>query len=485
MEDRDAEAAIGSSNTAAFRSANKQINEARTPEELNRIAEQFLRENLDRSNALRLHQGDPAAYPKPETMPLNARERSLLFFGRAPEHHTAERKADDVHTRLKRKDRWPEQAQGATLRHTPARIVFTLAWLTVALIAASASQSNKLDPDLNRLAAQAEQARAAGRLDEAVRLYQQSLRRRPQWKEGWWALSTSYYEAGKFAEARRAFQKLSALEPRSGAAWAMLGLSEYELRDYPSALAHLQRGRERGLDAQPQLQASAGYHEAILLNRSGQFEAAYNRLELLARGGDANDDLLLALGSHALRRAQSPQETPAADRELSLLAGRAAFYEANNHSREAREAHDELKARYPDTPGVAYARGLFLLREAPDEALAEFRRELELSPQHVEARLQIALELLKRNDAAAGLPLAEEAVKLAPGLAVAHYALGRLLLAEKQADRAPSELLMAVKLAPHSPEIRFALAQAYERAGRKAEAARARTEFLRLDKLRR
>jgi hypothetical protein len=76
--------------SAAFRSAHKQMTEACTPEELNRTAEQFLRENLDRGNALRLHQTDPIAYPKPETMPLNHRERSLLFFGRAPEHHNAE-----------------------------------------------------------------------------------------------------------------------------------------------------------------------------------------------------------------------------------------------------------------------------------------------------------------------------------------------------------------------------------------------------------
>jgi hypothetical protein len=76
--------------SAAFRLAHKQIAEARTPEELNRTAERFLRENLDRGNALRLHQSGPTRYPKPETMPLNHRERSLLFFGRAPEHHTTE-----------------------------------------------------------------------------------------------------------------------------------------------------------------------------------------------------------------------------------------------------------------------------------------------------------------------------------------------------------------------------------------------------------
>jgi len=76
--------------SAAFRLAYTKIIEARTPEELSRVAETFLRENLQRDAALHLHQADPERYPKPETAPLSARERNLLFFGRAPEHHTPE-----------------------------------------------------------------------------------------------------------------------------------------------------------------------------------------------------------------------------------------------------------------------------------------------------------------------------------------------------------------------------------------------------------
>ncbi|MGH9937808.1 MAG: hypothetical protein ACREAM_16295, partial [Blastocatellia bacterium] len=75
--------------SAAFRLAHDKIIESRTPEKLSRAAQSILRENLQRDAALRLHQADPAAYPKPET-PLSARERNLLFFGRAPEHHTPE-----------------------------------------------------------------------------------------------------------------------------------------------------------------------------------------------------------------------------------------------------------------------------------------------------------------------------------------------------------------------------------------------------------
>ena len=71
--------------SASFRQAHEQIVATTTPEELNRVAESFLRQNLERSTALRNGQT-----PKPNEIPLNARERHLLFFGRAPEHHTSE-----------------------------------------------------------------------------------------------------------------------------------------------------------------------------------------------------------------------------------------------------------------------------------------------------------------------------------------------------------------------------------------------------------
>ncbi|MGE0133446.1 MAG: relaxase MobL [Blastocatellales bacterium] len=76
--------------SAAFRLIHARITETHAPEELNRVAEDFLRENLRRSAALRRHQTDPEHHPTPDVMPLTVRERNLLFFGRAPEHHMPE-----------------------------------------------------------------------------------------------------------------------------------------------------------------------------------------------------------------------------------------------------------------------------------------------------------------------------------------------------------------------------------------------------------
>lgn len=64
-----------------FRRAHGQFTEARTPERLNEIAAEILRENRARGEALP---------EKPGEKPLTPRERTLLFFGRPTAHHTTE-----------------------------------------------------------------------------------------------------------------------------------------------------------------------------------------------------------------------------------------------------------------------------------------------------------------------------------------------------------------------------------------------------------
>jgi tetratricopeptide (TPR) repeat protein len=144
-----------------------------------------------------------------------------------------------------------------------------------------------------------------------------------------------------------------------------------------------------------------------------------------------------------------------------------------------------LRRRYPEAPNVHYACGTFLLSSNPDAALEEFRQELKLTPTHLPSLLQIAFEYIKRNDYEAARPFAEKSVQLAPGIVGTHHALGNVLLETGDIPGAIKQLEKGAELAPDSPEMHFALAKAYSRAGRKEDAARARNTFLRLDKERR
>src|SRR5205807_98809 len=123
-----------------------------------------------------------------------------------------------------------------------------------------------------------------------------------------------------------------------------------------------------------------------------------------------------------------PSELPAGKHELVTLAGRAAFQSAANQRQQAAKGYQEMVSRHPDTPNAHYAFGVFLLADRPDEAVAELRRELEISPAHIAARLQLAGEFLHRSDYKAALTLAREAVELAPEAPIPHQMLGRSLM---------------------------------------------------------
>jgi tetratricopeptide (TPR) repeat protein len=333
------------------------------------------------------------------------------------------------------------------------------------------------------LVKRADEARISGRLDEAVQLYVEALRLKPNWPEGWWYVGTILYEQDRYADARDAFRNLNALQPRSAPAAAMLGLCEYQTREYEQALVNLQRARLLGLGDNQELNNVARYHAAILMTRLEQFEVGFEILREFALEQQANPKVIEAFGINVLRMPFLPPELPPDKREIVLMAGRAAFDWAGRRPQDARKGFEDLIARYPQAPNVHYVFGAFLLRSDADAALAEFRKELEVSPSHAPALLQIAFEYINRGEYPTALPFAERAVQIAPNLFPGRNALGRILLETGEVERSIKELEEGVKLAPDSPEMHFVLARAYARAGRKEDAAREREIFTKLDKL--
>jgi hypothetical protein len=104
-----------------FRRARAEFLEARTSDALGKIAERFLRLNQQRGEELRLHLLDPARHPRPETTPLDARNRSLLFNGRAPAHHTREMRELRINYGLSRANRASRTEQLHQKRVDPSR----------------------------------------------------------------------------------------------------------------------------------------------------------------------------------------------------------------------------------------------------------------------------------------------------------------------------------------------------------------------------
>ena len=326
-------------------------------------------------------------------------------------------------------------------------------------------------------------ARQAERWEDAIRLYAQAVKLRPDYVEGWWYQGTSLYALDRYAECRDMFRRVTRLAPQNGAGFAFLGLCEFGTKEYDRALDHLLQSRELGVGDVPELGSTARYQAALLMTRSEEFEQALETLGEFASEGNDSPKVIEAMGLATLRMPLLPNEAPPERREMVLMAGRGSYMMATRNTAAADSAFKALVSRYPETANVHYAYGVYLLQEQADKAIEEFKRELELQPAHPSSLMQIAFEYLKRSDAAAALPWAEQAVKAAPRNFAARKALGQALLETGNVEGAVQELETGIKLAPDSPSLHFAVARAYQRAGRLEDAARARQEFTRLDRL--
>lgn len=372
----------------------------------------------------------------------------------------------------------------ATALHAETRAAQTAqAPRTAPKPAAKPSRPAAASVDFDKLLKEATDARQAEQWDKAVDLYGRIVKLKPDYVEGHWYQGLAYYSLENFKSCRDAFGRVSRLAPKNGAAHAFIGLCEFGLKEYDSALVHLISSRNLGIGDIPDLGRMARYHAAILMSRMEQYEQALETLGEFAAEGDDNPRVIEAMGIATLRIPMLPIELPPDRREMVLMAGRASYMMATRNTAAAGDAFKALVARYPETPNVHYAYGVYLLMEQADRALDEFKRELELQPGHAHALMQMAYEYLTRGDAASAIPWAKQAVDAAPKAFPARKALGQALLETGDIEGAIRELEMGIKLAPQSPSLHFTLARAYQRAGRLEDAERERNEFTRLDRL--
>ena len=291
------------------------------------------------------------------------------------------------------------------------------------------------------------------------------------------------YELNRYADAREAFTRLLARQPDHAGAAGLKGLCEFETGLHEDALRSLMLSRTLGVARTPGVATVVRYHAGVLLTKFGEFEVGYSVLAEFATENIENPRIIEAMGLNLLRLPMLPADLDAARRPLVELAGRTAYAMAGRRVAAAGPLFDEMVSKYPTESNVHYARGVFRLTEAADQAIDDFKREIAVTPDHVFARLQIAFELVRRGEPAAAQPFAEATVKLAPALFSARLALGIVRLELGDVASAITELERAAALAPGSPQAHFMLARAYARAGRTADADRERGEFKRLDEL--
>lgn len=328
----------------------------------------------------------------------------------------------------------------------------------------SSAPDNSSNTTFEQLSAQAAASREAGRVDDAIRLYQRALKLQPDWAEGWWYIGTLNYDADHYAEAIPALQSLVALSPQMGPALAFLGLSEFETKDYKNSLLHLDRAHQQGYGDDAELEKVAVYHLALLYNWSGGFEKIAELLGPAAQRSHPPDDIKAALGMALLRIPLLPSEVDPGKDSLIRAAGEAAVLLRGGNSAAAETAVQQLSAEFPRTPYLHYAHAVALVAAGKsEEALQEFEEETKASPQSALAYVQIASLQLQRKHPKQALAPARKAVLLAPQASSSHEVLARTLKALGEAPAAAKESALAKKLEGRAMEVDMAQRQQYGR----------------------
>jgi len=332
----------------------------------------------------------------------------------------------------------------------------------------------------NQLLEAAKKARDRNSDDEAIRLFRRAAAEQPESEEALWYLGSMLYEKQQYSETRDVLRQFVTIRRDAGPAWALLGISEFQLREYPRALDHLQRAMAQGMGDRKEMVQSVFYDVAVLLIRFERFDDSMDMLLKLLASGTPDPALVEPAGLAGLRLALLPAEIPPDRRELVDMAGRAVVAMQTQHYEEAESEFKRLIAAYPNEPGVHFLYGAYLVQLHPNEAMPEFKRELEISPSHVIARIRLADQLITQRDFDGALTLVQQAIKLEPKRPSAHMLAGEALLAKGNSADGIKELETARADDPNVSRVHWDLFRAYTSADRKEDANREKQEIERL-----
>lgn len=336
----------------------------------------------------------------------------------------------------------------------------------------------------DKISAEAAAAWKENRDEDAIKLFQQGLKMRPDWDEGLWYLGAINYEHENHREAREMLRRYLARNAQVGAGWALVGLCDYKLREYAHAREDLERSLSLGLHGHEELSGPVYYYTALLLTREERFHDSAALLYQLKDGDEGrvhvDAPLDLPLGLNALGYALLPEETPTDRVELARQTGKAVFARFEERRDEAKQLLLDLLEQHPGEQGLHFQYGMILLADHDASGVIEMQKALALSPSNPEPRLSLAEYYLDQEQYDKALANVNEVLTRDSTNSTAYLYKGRIQRAMGDQPAAITQFEAAGKLAPTDTRVLWELMRAYSAAGRKGDAARAQQEFEKL-----
>ena len=206
---------------------------------------------------------------------------------------------------------------------------------------------------------------------------------------------------------------------------------------------------------------------------------AINALALLRREFP-NDAKVLYTASHfyselAMRAARQLVQTDPHSAEAQEL--NAESLESHGKLDEALEVYRQILKQYPQQPGIHYRIGRLIVAEpqtaaSSEDAKKEFEEELKINPTAASAEFMLGDLARQAQQWDEAIVHFGRAAKLDAGFSEAFLGLGISFNADGKSAEAVVPLEKYVKMEPSDPAGHYQLAIAYNRVGRKQDAAR-------------
>ena len=280
---------------------------------------------------------------------------------------------------------------------------------------------------------------------------------------------------GNVGEAISTVKAFLAQHPDSAPAHELLGMAQALMGDLKSALSEMKKATEINpaqstaftkmgeiylADGQ-QEQAKAALERAISIDPSDR--QAHQRLGLIA---EREGRIEAAIGHYEKGLEGTPPDY------LGVKINLAALYTSTGHPEKAEQLLKDLVTEKTDSAQAHLVLGgAYQAQDRYPEAITEYNRALDISPDSRVAKLSLGVALREAGDAQAGLKQIEEVAAANSDWAPGQYYLALTLAGMGRLDDAQAHLENAVKLNDKSFAYRQQLGELYLQAGKPVAAA--------------
>ena len=349
--------------------------------------------------------------------------------------------------------------------------------LLALLFVASSGASDQKAPQIREHLRRA--AEAVGRQDwqVAAREYEEALRLDSGDAETHARLGVAYQNLGNLHKGVKSLEQALKLNPQLPRVPILLSLNYITLGRYAEAVPYLEKVFAQETD--PAMRSLAGQRLAECYLTLGNEEKGLATIQKL-RQLDSNDPAVLYLAA----RFYGKMWNDVVQRMLEKVPNSYQFHqvlaetlEAQHKFPEAAEEYRKIVKMDPQLPEAHYRLGRAVLRANPsagaEEAMREFQRELEISPFHIRAHVEIGNLHVQANQLEEAARYYLRALDLQPSSVEPRVALAKLLIAQKRYQTALEHLQRALQAAPEDEAVHYNLMVAHRGLGHTVQAQQA------------